>query len=243
MSGTAESRTERTHGDWPAAALLSGENVSAGYDGIPLLRNLSLSVRPGEVVALLGANGAGKTTTLLTLAGEVPLQSGEIRWLGSRARGPLHRRARAGLGLLPEEKSLFMGLTVQENLRLGRGTSEQAVAVMPELEELMSRRAGLLSGGQQQMLTLARALTGGFKVLMLDEISLGLAPIIVRRLLSVVRTAAAEQNLGVLLVEQRVESALAFSDRAIVLRHGEIVLEGESSAMRRRLEEIADAYL
>lgn len=227
----------------PAAPLLEAVGITAGYDGIPAVRGVSLHVRPGEVVALLGANGAGKTTTLLTMAGEVPLQSGEVRWCGAKARGPLFKRARAGLGLLTEERSLFMGLTVQENLRLGRGPVGPALDKMPELRELISRRAGLLSGGQQQMLTLARALAGDFKVLMLDEFSLGLAPIIVRRLLSLVREAAAEQNLGVLLVEQHVASALRFSDRAMVLRQGEVVLEGDSDQLRGRIDEIARAYL
>jgi branched-chain amino acid transport system ATP-binding protein len=223
--------------------LLHAVRLTSGYDGIPALHDISLSVRAGEVVALLGANGAGKTTTLLTLAGEVPLQGGEVRWLGAKVHGPLHRRARAGLGLLTEERSLFMNLNVRQNLRLGRGTVEDAVTLMPELSELLTRRAGLLSGGQQQMLTLARALAGDFKLLMLDEISLGLAPIIVRRLLNVVRKAAAERNLGVLLVEQHVGSALNFSDRAIVLRQGQVVLEGESGELRGRSKEIADAYL
>jgi len=233
--------------DRPATAaaqpLLIAERITSGYDGIPALRDVSLSMNAGEVVALLGANGAGKTTTLLTLAGEVPLQDGTVTWLGRRARGPLHRRARSGLCLLTEERSLFMSLTVRQNLRLGRGATEDALEVMPELRELMNRRAGLLSGGQQQMLTLARALAGDFRMLMLDEISLGLAPIIVRRLLGLVRRAAEERNLGVLLVEQHVGSALNFSDRAIVLRHGEIVLEGQSADLRGRVDEIATAYL
>ncbi len=224
-------------------ALLEAVGISSGYDGIPALRDVSLSVRAGEVVALLGANGAGKTTALLTLAGEVPLYSGEVRWCGSQARGPLHRRARSGLGLLTEERSLFMGLTVRENLRLGRGSVENALEAMPELRVLENRRAGLLSGGEQQMLTLARALAGDFKLLMIDEISLGLAPIIVRRLLSLVRNAAAEQNLGVLLVEQHVGSALNFSDHAVVLRLGQVVLQDVSENLRGRVDEIADAYL
>jgi branched-chain amino acid transport system ATP-binding protein len=238
-----DSLNARPGGPESAAPLLEAVGITAGYDGIPAVRGVSLHVRPGEIVALLGANGAGKTTTLLTMAGEVPLQSGEVRWRGAKARGPLFKRARRGLGLLTEERSLFMGLTVQENLRLGRGPVGQALDTMPELRELINRRAGLLSGGQQQMLTLARALAGDFKVLMLDEFSLGLAPIIVRRLLTLLREAVAQQNIGVLLVEQHVASALRFSDRAIVLRQGEIVLEGDSEQLRGRMDEIARAYL
>lgn len=226
-----------------AALLLEADKICSGYDGIPVLRELSLSIAAGEVVALLGANGAGKSTTLLTLAGELPVQSGQVRWLGEKARGPLHRRARSGLAFLPAERSLFMTLTVRQNLRLGRGPAERAYELMPELRQLTNRPAGLLSGGEQQMLTLARALAGDFKVLMLDEISLGLAPIIVRRLLEVIRAAAAEQQVGVLLVEQHVSAALAFSDRALVLRRGEVVMEGESGALRGDLDGIAKAYL
>lgn len=227
----------------PRAPLLEADKVCSGYDGIPVLKDLSLAVFPGEVVALLGANGAGKSTTLLTMAGELPVQSGQVRWLGAKARGPLHARARSGLAFLPAERSLFMSLTVRQNLRLGRGPAERAYELMPELRKLVSRPAGLLSGGEQQMLTLARALAGDFKVLMLDEISLGLAPIIVRRLLEVIRIAASEQQVGILLVEQHVSAALAFSDRAVVLRRGEVVLEGESQALRQDLEKIAKAYL
>jgi branched-chain amino acid transport system ATP-binding protein len=227
----------------PVEPLLVADRIRSGYDGIPVLKDLSVSVAPGEVVALLGANGAGKSTALLTLAGELPVQSGEVRWLGAKARGSLHRRARTGLGFLPAERSLFAGLTVRQNLKLGRGPAERAYEFMPELRNLANRPAGLLSGGEQQMLTLARALAGDFKVLMLDEISLGLAPIIVRRLLAVIRTAAAERDLGVLLVEQHVGAALAFSDRAVVMRRGEVVLEGESPALREDLDGIAKAYL
>jgi branched-chain amino acid transport system ATP-binding protein len=198
--------------------LLEAVDIAAGYGSIPVLKGLSLAVHPGEVVALLGANGAGKTTMLHVLAGEVPLQSGSITWMGRPIKSALHRRARRGLGLLTEERSVFMRLTVAENLRLGRGTTARALEEMPELLPLMKRRAGLLSGGEQQILALARALAGDYKLLMIDEISLGLAPIITQRLLRTVRAAALERGLGVLLVEQHVNAALRFSDRAIVLR-------------------------
>jgi branched-chain amino acid transport system ATP-binding protein len=136
-----------------------------------------------------------------------------------------------------------MRLTVAENLRLGRGTTARALEEMPELLPLMKRRAGLLSGGEQQILALARALAGDYKLLMIDEISLGLAPIITQRLLRTVRAAALERGLGVLLVEQHVNAALRFSDRAIVLRRGEVALAGSSGELSKRLDDIRRVYL
>jgi branched-chain amino acid transport system ATP-binding protein len=225
------------------APLLQAIDLRAGYGTIPVLRGLNLAVYSGEIVALLGANGAGKTTTLHALAGEIPLRSGTVNWLGRPAKAKLHRRARAGLGLLTEERSVFMKMSVADNLRLGRGGTEAALEAMPELRNLMSRRGGLLSGGEQQMLTLARALVGDFKVLMIDEISLGLAPIVVSRLLRLVREATREQQLGVILVEQHVPAALKFSDRAVVLSRGQVVLEGPSAELAKSPDVIREVYL
>jgi branched-chain amino acid transport system ATP-binding protein len=227
----------------PRGPILEATGIRTGYGSIPVLRGLNLTVNAGEVVALLGANGAGKTTTLHSLAGDLPLHSGVVKWQGRPTSASLHRRARSGLGLLTEERSVFMKLTVAENLRLGRGNPDEALSIMPELGKLMRRRAGLLSGGEQQMLTLGRALASDFKVLMIDEISLGLAPIIVKRLLRAVRDAAAKRQLGILLVEQHVAAALEFSDRAVVLRRGEIALEGASADLAGRTEVIREVYL
>ncbi len=222
--------------------VLEARGLDAGYGKVAVVRGLDLEVRPGEVVALLGANGAGKTTTLLTLSGDLKPMGGEVRWQGRAVRDSLSRRARRGLGLVTEERSVFMGLTAAENLRVGRGRPAEAVRLFPELEDHLGRRAGLLSGGQQQMLTLGRALAARPRVLLADELSLGLAPLIVRRLLAAVR-AAADQGVGVLLVEQHVRQALAVADRAHVMSRGEIVLSGTARELRGRIAEIEASYL
>jgi len=223
--------------------LLEAVDLSAGYGSLAAVRNLSLHVGAGEIVALLGANGAGKTTTILTLSGELPPIGGEVRWLGEPATRPLHVRARQGLSLVTEEKSVFMGLSVAENLRLGRGDPALALELFPELGDHLDRRCGLLSGGQQQMLTLARALAGRPKVLLADELSLGLAPILVGRLLEAVRRAVDTQGTGVLLVEQHVRQALRWADRIYVLQRGTLVLEDTAASARGRIEEIERSYL
>jgi branched-chain amino acid transport system ATP-binding protein len=204
---------------------------------------VTLEVRSGEIVALLGANGAGKTTTILTLCGELRPMSGEVMFLGRPARSSLTQQARAGLTLVTEEKSVFMGLTTAENLRLGQGNPERALELFPLLRDHLKRKAGLLSGGQQQILTLARALASNPKVLLADELTLGLAPVIVRQLLEVLRRTADEDDVGVLLVEQHVRSALAIADRIYVLRRGRVVLSGDAREMRNRIDEIEESYL
>lgn len=223
--------------------LLRAANLSAGYGSLAAVRDLDLEVGRGEVVALLGANGAGKTTTLLTLAGELAPLAGEVRFGGRLARSSLFRRARDGVGLITEEKTVFMNLTVTENLRLGRGDPEAALELFPELRDHVARRAGLLSGGQQQMLALARVLAGRPTLLLADELSLGLAPILVRRLLTAVRAAADEQGVGVLLVEQHVRRALDVADRGYVLQRGRMVLSAPAADLRGRMAEIEASYL
>lgn len=222
--------------------VLEARGLTAGYGPVPVLHKVSLNVRAGEVVALLGPNGAGKTTTLFALAGELPVEPGEVFFLGKGDRRPLFRRARAGLSFVTEERSVFMGLTCRENLRLGRGSVDAALKIVPELEPLLGRRAGLLSGGEQHMLTIARALASQPAVLLVDELSMGLAPLILDRLLRVVRRAA-DDGVGLLLVEQQARKALEICDRAYVLSRGEIVLEGSAAEMRDRLPEIEASYL
>jgi branched-chain amino acid transport system ATP-binding protein len=200
-------------------------------------------VRQGEAVALLGANGAGKTTTLLTLAGDLPQLGGEV-WLdGSATKAPLHRRANAGLSFVTEERSVFMRLSVAENLRVGRTDTGRALELFPELRPLLRRRAGLLSGGEQQMLSLARALARRPKLLLIDELSLGLAPLVVVRLLDAVRHAAREEGVGVLLVEQHVKQALRVADEVLVMQRGEIVLRGKTEEVKSQLDDLEAAYL
>ena len=232
--------------------LVEIENLSAGYAGVAVIRGVNLNVAKGEVVALLGPNGAGKTTTLLTTSGLLKTLEGKVTVLGESANsGAPHKTARLGLAHVPEDRSLFFGLTVQENLRLGlRGKrSEQAMGyeaaldLLPALRPLMNRRAGLLSGGEQQMLAMARALVSNPKVLLVDEMSLGLAPIIVERLLPIVRDIANETGAGVLIVEQHVHLALEVADRAYVMSHGEIVLEGSAQELMERQELLEASYL
>jgi branched-chain amino acid transport system ATP-binding protein len=216
--------------------------MTVGYGPTPVVRDLDIVVRAGEVVALLGVNGAGKTTTVRALAGELRPISGEVWFRGARTNAPLHQRAKGGLRLITEERSVFMGLSVADNLRLGGQERENCLEIFPELRALLARKAGLLSGGEQQMLTLARSLAANPVVLLADELSLGLAPLVVERLLATVR-AAGDRGTGVLLVEQHVRDALDVADRAYVLNHGEVALEGPTSELRGRIEEIEETYL
>jgi branched-chain amino acid transport system ATP-binding protein len=222
--------------------LLEVSGLRAGYGGVPVVHDLDLRVDPGEIVALLGPNGAGKTTTMLAVSGVVPLMAGVVRLDGRPLVGPLHRRVRRGLSLVPEGRSVFMGLSTATNLDLGRGTRAAALAVLPELERLLDRRAGLLSGGEQQMVVLARALAAEPKLLLFDELSFGLAPLIVRRLLDVVQ-AAARRGIGVLLVEQHARQALRVADRGYVLRRGRVATQGTGAELAARIDEIERAYL
>jgi len=224
------------------APLLVTRGLSAGYGDLAAVRDLDLEVRPGEIVALLGPNGAGKTTTLLTIAGELRPLAGDVECLGARRHAPLHTRVRRGLGFVSEERAVFTSLSTGSNLRLGGGPSEDAIALFPELEPLMRRRAGLLSGGEQQMLTLGRALAAQPRLLLVDELSLGLAPLVVRRLLLAVR-AAADQGVGVLLVEQHATEALSIADHVVVLRRGRVALSGTAAELRGRVGDIESTYL
>jgi branched-chain amino acid transport system ATP-binding protein len=222
--------------------LLSVRGVTAFYGRVMALRGVDLDVNDGEIVTLIGANGAGKSTTLLALAGELRPLSGKVTWRGSDGRSPLHKRATEGLRYITEERSVFMSMTVEQNLALGRGEPERCYELFPELSELRNRRAGLLSGGEQQMLTLGRALSGGADFLLADELSLGLAPLVSERLLRAVREAA-DGGLGVVLVEQHVRQALAVADRVYVFQRGRVVLTGSAAEMGDQLERIEASYL
>jgi branched-chain amino acid transport system ATP-binding protein len=222
--------------------VIAARSMSIGYGRIPVVRGLTFEVHPGEVVCLLGANGAGKSTTLLGLAGELPALEGTVEWLGRPTHSPLHIRAREGLAYVPEERSIIRGLTVLENLKIGRGSVDAALEYAPALASLLKRPAGLLSGGEQQMLTLARALAAEPRLLLADELSLGLAPLMVERLLTAIKEAAS-RGVAVLLVEQHVQSALKVADRAFVLRRGRISMSGEARDLMGRIDEIEASYL
>ena len=223
--------------------ILTASGLTAGYNKVPAIRDLDLEVGPGEVVSLLGPNGAGKTTTLLSLVGLVPLMGGSVTVLGEPLGKP-HHMARKGMVLVPDDRGLFFGLTVRDHLRLSRRrpSPEREKVIFerfPALTKLQGRKAGLLSGGEQQMLAIGGALLGEPRLLLVDEMSLGLAPKIVQDMLPAIRDLAKDEGIGVVLVEQHVELALAVSDRALVLNHGRVVLSGSAAELledRSRLE-------
>ena len=225
-------------------------NLVAGHDGVPAVRDLTLNVEAGEVVALLGPNGAGKSTTLWTIAGALPIISGSVEVLGQPVGDrSMSQIARSGLALVPEDRGLFYQLTVMENLRVRRGRRSSGISLdqifdyLPKLRTLGERRCGFLSGGEQQMLALGCALISNPRALMIDEMSLGLAPIIVERLLPIVRQLAKDLEMAVLLVEQHVHSALGVADRGYVLAHGELVLTGSAAELMASREVVEASYL
>jgi branched-chain amino acid transport system ATP-binding protein len=223
-------------------ALVEAKGLSAGYGEVQILNGIDLEVHAGEIVVLLGPNGVGKTTTLLTLAGEIEPLAGTVQFSGCAPGAPLHRRARAGLSYVTEERSVIMSLTTAQNLRLGRCKIEHALEMFPELGGLLHRRAGLLSGGEQQMLSLGRALARHPRVFFGDELSLGLAPIVVDRLLGAVRQAA-DNGVGCLIVEQHVHRALDIADRVYLLQKGKVEFAGTAAQARANRADIETSYL
>ena len=220
--------------------MLELDKLSVSYGPVRAVESLSLTVAAGEVVALVGANGAGKSSTLKAIAGMAPLVGGSILLGGRRVDAlPAHQRPVAGIALSPEGRQVFGDMSVRDNLEMGAtgagregvaGRIEEMFGLFPRLRERTAQAAGTLSGGEQQMLAIARALMCRPRVLMLDEPTLGLAPIIVRQIADIVRALKA-QGLAVLLSEQNVEMALAVSDRAYVIESGHLVQTGESNKL------------
>jgi branched-chain amino acid transport system ATP-binding protein len=230
------------------STILSVEGLSAGYGDSGVLSGVALSVASGEVVAVLGPNGAGKTTLLLTLAGILAPTVGRVQLAGADVtNAPAHVRARQGLVHVPDDRGIWSGLSVADHFRVGPyGATRDidfALGYMPALRPLMSRRAGVLSGGEQQMLALARALSSRPSLLMIDELSHGLAPIIVQRILPAVREYADANGAGVLLVEQQAPAALAVADRVCVIARGRITIDGPASDLRDDDDLLSASYL
>ncbi|HDN75692.1 MAG TPA: ABC transporter ATP-binding protein [Acidilobales archaeon] len=233
--------------------LLELRNVEAGYGEFRVLHNVSITVKKGEIVALVGPNGAGKTTTLRTIMGMTTLYSGDVIYNGKSIRNlPTHKRVELGLTMVPEGRKLFNTLTVYENLIAGAITRrarekledslEFVFTLFPRLKERKYQLAGTLSGGESQMLAIARALMSRPEVLLLDEPSLGLAPKIVLMIFDVIKKLRDEGGVTILLVEQHVKNSLEIADRGYVMELGRIVIEGDAKKILAD-ERLKKAYL
>ncbi|MGY3555465.1 ABC transporter ATP-binding protein [Williamsia sp. R60] len=232
-----------------SGALLECRGLDAGYiKGSPVVRGLDLVLEAGKVTAILGPNGAGKTTVLVTVAGLQPSLGGEVLMNGETLRkGSARTAARKGVVLVPDDRALFTGLTTRDNLALcrrrGGTTIEQVLDFFPSLAKRYKVEAGKLSGGEQQMLAVGRALMLGPRVLLIDELSMGLAPVIVEELLPIVRRVATETDAAVVLVEQHVRLALGVADNAVVLAHGAAVLSRPAAELIADPSVLERAYL
>ncbi len=230
-----------------AGPLFECREVKAGYGAITVVPSFDVTADPGTVLAILGPNGAGKTTLLTTLAGLLPAQAGSVTLAGHLLKnGRPAAASRAGLVLVPDDRALFTKLTVDENLKAARGkhktTIEYVIDLFPALADRRKLAAGNLSGGEQQMLAVARALMQEPRVLLIDEMSMGLAPIIVEGLLPMVRRIADDTKAVVVLVEQHVALALEVADRAMVLVHGQVSLDRPARELRTDMALLESAY-
>jgi branched-chain amino acid transport system ATP-binding protein len=228
-------------------AALECRDLSAGYDKLVVVRKLDLAVRHKEILAVLGPNGAGKTTLLMTLAGFLSPRAGTIALKGAPVKGSSPRRMnQAGMILIPDFRALFTELTPIQNLKLAapRGADLGPVLeLFPALARREKLRTGDLSGGEQQMLAIARALVQSPKLLLIDEMSMGLAPVAVESLMPVIRQVADQHGAAVIMVEQHVQLALEIADEAMVIVHGSIVLSGPAEQYRDDTSEVESAYM
>lgn len=233
--------------------MLSVKNINVYYGSIHAIKDVSFYVNEGEIVTLIGANGAGKTTTMHAISGLLKLKSGEIDYCGHTiSKMEAHKIIRLGLAQVPEGRRVFSGLTVQQNLQMGaytRRDSKEAIAndfdmvyeLLPRLKERRSQPAGTLSGGEQQMLAIGRALMCKPKMLLLDEPSMGLSPLLVKEIFKIIRDVN-RNGVTVLLVEQNAKMALDIANRAYVLETGTIKMEGEATELANNIE-VRKAYL
>jgi branched-chain amino acid transport system ATP-binding protein len=225
----------------PTSPLLQLSGVQIAYGGIQAVKGIDLELYKGELVCLIGANGAGKTTTLNAIAGVLPLAGGQILYEGENLKGvPAHRRLRRGIALVPEGRGIFSRLTVEENLRMGAYSRNDTAGIeadmqlvfemLPRIKERLAQVAGTLSGGEQQMVAIGRALLSKPRLLLLDEPSMGLAPLIVEKIFEVVQSVA-KAGVTILLVEQNANLALGFAQRAYVMESGRITLSGSGEEL------------
>ncbi len=233
--------------------MLSVENISAGYGGILAINEVSIDVQPGEIVVLIGANGAGKSTLLRTISGTIKPRAGQIVYQDHKIDGVKpHRIVKMGVVQIPEGRGILSRMTVKENLEMGAylrsdkaviaGDLDQVFEKFPRLKERLGQNAGTLSGGEQQMLAIGRALMAKPQLLIMDEPSLGLAPVLVEFIIDTIQELRAKDGYTILLVEQNANQALAVADRGYVMETGRIVLEGDSRALRNN-EAVQKAYL
>jgi branched-chain amino acid transport system ATP-binding protein len=222
-------------------SVLEVRGLNAGYDRLDVVHDVSITVMAGEIVGLLGRNGAGKTTTLLAIAGFLSNSSGMVLVDGAQQTAPAHVRARRGLGMVLEGRSMFPSLTVAQNLELARVAPDDVIELFPELRSKLALKAGLLSGGEQQMLSLARAIGRRPRILLIDELSFGLSPILCERIYG--RLKERKADMAILLVEQHLGHAVDVVDRALVMNDGRIVTELAASELSASADKVERIYL